>query len=74
MKTRAALFESVIACIKAVQTYSVPEIVATVFTAGFQGCHRLDRCCPPPTAIATARRRQILTGSSVRFDPQHTSD
>ncbi len=37
VKTRAALFESVIACIKAVHSYSVPEIVATVFTAGFQG-------------------------------------
>ena len=37
VKTRAALFESVIARIKAVHSYSVPEIVATVFTAGFRG-------------------------------------
>ena len=37
VKTRAALFESAIARIKAVHSYSVPEIVATVFSAGFQG-------------------------------------
>ena len=37
VKTRAVLFESVIARIKAVHSYRVPEIVATVFTAGFQG-------------------------------------
>jgi periplasmic divalent cation tolerance protein len=37
VKTRATLFESVITRIKAVHSYSAPEIVATVFTAGFQG-------------------------------------
>jgi len=37
VKTRAALFESAIARIKAVHSYSVPEIVAMPFTAGFQG-------------------------------------
>jgi periplasmic divalent cation tolerance protein len=37
VKTRAALFESAIARIKAVHSYSVPEIVAMPFTAGFAG-------------------------------------
>jgi periplasmic divalent cation tolerance protein len=37
VKTRAALFETTIARIKAVHSYSVPEIVATNFTAGFAG-------------------------------------
>src|SRR3954471_15339852 len=36
IKTRAALFETAIARIKAVHSYTVPEIVATRFTAGFQ--------------------------------------
>jgi len=37
VKTRTALFEAAIARIKAVHSYSVPEIVATAFTAGFAG-------------------------------------
>jgi periplasmic divalent cation tolerance protein len=36
-KTRAALFEHAIARIKAVHSYSVPEIVALPFAAGFAG-------------------------------------
>ena len=35
-KTRTALFEPAIARIKQVHSYSVPEIVATGFLAGFQ--------------------------------------
>ena len=35
-KTRAALFETVIARIKTLHPYEVPEIVAQPFTAGFQ--------------------------------------
>jgi periplasmic divalent cation tolerance protein len=37
IKTRTALFESVIARIKAVHSYTVPEIVALPFSAGFPG-------------------------------------
>src|SRR5437764_14948939 len=37
VKTRASLFEQAIARIKAVHSYSVPEIVAMPFTAGFAG-------------------------------------
>jgi periplasmic divalent cation tolerance protein len=37
VKTRRALFEPAIARIKAVHSYSVPEIVAMPFTAGFAG-------------------------------------
>ena len=37
VKTRESLFESAIARIKAVHSYSVPEIVAMPFTAGFGG-------------------------------------
>ena len=37
VKTRSALFEPAIARIKAVHSYSVPEIVAMPFTAGFAG-------------------------------------
>jgi periplasmic divalent cation tolerance protein len=37
IKTRAALFEPAIARIKAVHSYTVPEIVATRFSAGFAG-------------------------------------
>jgi periplasmic divalent cation tolerance protein len=37
VKTRTALFEKTIARIKAVHSYSVPEIVATAFTTGFAG-------------------------------------
>ena len=37
VKTRSALFEAAIARIKAVHSYSVPEIVAMPFTAGFGG-------------------------------------
>ena len=37
IKTRAALFESAIARIKQVHSYTVPEIVALPFTAGFSG-------------------------------------
>jgi len=37
VKTRTALFETAIARIKAVHSYTVPEIVATTFTAGFAG-------------------------------------
>jgi periplasmic divalent cation tolerance protein len=37
IKTRSALFESAIARIKAVHSYSVPEIVAMPFSAGFAG-------------------------------------
>ena len=37
VKTRSALFEQTIARIKAVHSYSVPEIVAMPFTAGFAG-------------------------------------
>jgi periplasmic divalent cation tolerance protein len=36
-KTRSALFDAAIARIKAVHSYSVPEIVALPFTAGFAG-------------------------------------
>jgi len=37
VKTRSALFEPVIARIKQVHSYSVPEIVAMPFAAGFAG-------------------------------------
>ena len=37
VKTRGALFEKAIARIKQVHSYSVPEIVAMPFTAGFSG-------------------------------------
>ena len=37
VKTRSALFEPAIARIKQVHSYSVPEIVAMPFTAGFAG-------------------------------------
>jgi periplasmic divalent cation tolerance protein len=37
IKTRESLFESAIARIKAVHSYSVPQIVAMPFTAGFGG-------------------------------------
>ena len=37
VKTRTALFEQAIARIKAVHSYSVPEIVAMPFSAGFSG-------------------------------------
>jgi periplasmic divalent cation tolerance protein len=37
VKTRAALFEKAIARIKAVHSYSVPQIVALPFAAGFSG-------------------------------------
>ena len=37
VKTRAALFEAAMARIKAVHSYSVPEIVALPFAAGFAG-------------------------------------
>jgi periplasmic divalent cation tolerance protein len=37
VKTRSALFETAIARIKSVHSYSVPEIVAMPFTAGFAG-------------------------------------
>ena len=37
VKTRSALFEQVIARIKQVHSYNVPEIVAMPFTAGFAG-------------------------------------
>jgi periplasmic divalent cation tolerance protein len=37
IKTRTALFESTIARIKAVHSYTVPEIVAVPFAAGFLG-------------------------------------
>jgi periplasmic divalent cation tolerance protein len=37
IKTRSALFEPAIARIKAVHSYSVPEIVAMPFSAGFAG-------------------------------------
>jgi periplasmic divalent cation tolerance protein len=37
VKTRSALFEKAIARIKAVHSYSVPEIVALPFAAGFAG-------------------------------------
>jgi periplasmic divalent cation tolerance protein len=37
VKTRSALFDAAIAKIKAVHSYSVPEIVALPFTAGFAG-------------------------------------
>ena len=36
-KTRSALFDTAIARIKAVHSYSVPQIVALPFAAGFQG-------------------------------------
>jgi periplasmic divalent cation tolerance protein len=36
-KTRSALFDAAIARIKAVHSYSVPEIVALPFSAGFAG-------------------------------------
>ena len=37
VKTRTALFDSAIARIKSVHSYSVPEIVGTGFLAGFKG-------------------------------------
>ena len=37
VKTRSALFEAAIARIKAAHSYSVPEIVALPFSAGFAG-------------------------------------
>jgi periplasmic divalent cation tolerance protein len=37
VKTRAILFERTVARIKAVHSYSVPEIAAMPFTAGFGG-------------------------------------
>lgn len=37
IKTRTALFEQAIARIKDVHSYTVPEIVATPFSAGFAG-------------------------------------
>ena len=37
VKTRSALFEAAIARIKAVHSYTVPEIVAMPFTTGFAG-------------------------------------
>ena len=37
IKTRTALFEAAIARIKAVHSYTVPEIVALPFTSGFSG-------------------------------------
>jgi len=37
IKTRTALFESAIARIKQVHSYTVPEIVAMPFVAGFAG-------------------------------------
>ena len=37
IKTRTALFDPAIARIKQLHSYSVPEIVAMPFTAGFQG-------------------------------------
>jgi periplasmic divalent cation tolerance protein len=39
-KTRSALFDTAIARIKAVHSYSVPEIVALPFAAGFAGYFR----------------------------------
>jgi len=37
VKTRSALFDPAIARIRAVHSYSVPQIVAMPFTAGFAG-------------------------------------
>jgi periplasmic divalent cation tolerance protein len=37
VKTRSALFETAIARIKAVHSYTVPEVVAMPFSAGFAG-------------------------------------
>ena len=37
VKTRSVLFDAVIARIKQMHSYSVPEIVAIPFTAGFAG-------------------------------------
>jgi periplasmic divalent cation tolerance protein len=37
IKTRSALFEKAISRIKAVHSYTVPEIVALPFTSGFAG-------------------------------------
>jgi len=37
VKTRSALFDAAVARIKQVHSYSVPEIVAMPFTAGFAG-------------------------------------
>jgi periplasmic divalent cation tolerance protein len=37
VKTRTALFDKAIARIKAVHSYTVPEIVAMPFSAGFRG-------------------------------------
>jgi periplasmic divalent cation tolerance protein len=37
IKTRTALFDAAIARIKSVHSYSVPEIVALPFSAGFAG-------------------------------------
>lgn len=40
VKTHSALFDAAIARIKTVHSYSVPEIVAMPFTAGFTGYFR----------------------------------
>jgi periplasmic divalent cation tolerance protein len=49
VKTRSALFEQVIARIKQVHSYSVPEIVAMPFTAGFSGyLDWIDTVTDPP--------------------------
>ena len=37
IKTRTALFDTLTARIKQIHSYTVPEIVALPFTAGFQG-------------------------------------
>ena len=43
-KTRSALFDAAISRIKAVHSYSVPEIVALPFAAGFSGYfHWIDQ-------------------------------
>jgi periplasmic divalent cation tolerance protein len=49
VKTRSALFEPAIARIKAVHSYSVPEIVAMPFIAGFSGyLDWIDEVTDPP--------------------------
>ena len=44
VKTRTALFEKTIARIESVHSYSVPEIVAMPFTAGFAGYLNWMKC------------------------------
>jgi len=52
IKTRTALFDAATARIKAIHSYTVPEIVALPFAAGFQGY--LDWIAQVTTAPASS--------------------